>query len=450
MNPFSLSETNNPNYLASIVQLKNVRAHSNADRLNCVSIFGNNVIVSKEARDGDICVFIPVGCQISREFISWANGFESQLLNKDTTKKGYFDKHARVCPTKLRGELSEGYIIPILSLIQFLSQEKNISVDLSSCKVGTDFDTLAGSLFVNKYVVKKQNQPGAPGTKNSKKKQIDTLRDLLVPNQFRFHRDTLNGKKFGHLFNPDDLISITKKVHGSSAVFANVLLFNKVPKWKRFIAKLFKINIPDKTHAFVYSSRSVIKNNNPSTGYYGLDIWGQHAAEIQAKLPEGFTIYAEIAGYTGNGEAMIQKGYDYGCDKGKNKLFVYRVTYTDSAGQVLELDWTNLKDFCVLHGFETVPLYYFGKAGDCFKGLPKDDPNWHDKFVENIMQSYTDRQDDMCKTNVVEEGVCVRFEQRTEKPAFKFKGFNFLKKESDDLTKGEIDIESAESEQVTE
>lgn len=446
MNPFSLSESNNPNYLATIVELKNVRAHSNADRLNCVSIFGNNVIVSKEAKDGDICIFVPVGCQISREFISWSNGFESQLLNKDTLRKGYFDKHARVCPTKLRGELSEGYIIPILSLIQFLKEEKRVDVDLNDCKIGTDFDTLAGSIFVNKYVVKQQNQPGAPGTKNSKRKQIETLKDLLVPNQFRFHRDTLNGKKFGHLFHQDDFISVTKKIHGSSAVFANVLLFNKIPKWKKIVAKFFKIDIPDKHYSFVYSSRSVIKNNNPSAGYYGLDIWGQHAKEVQSKLPNGFTIYAEIAGYTGNGEAMIQKGYDYGCEKGKNQLFVYRVTYTDGAGQVLELDWINLQDFCKIHGFNPVPLYFLGKAGDCFKDLPKDDPNWSDKFVEKIMERYTDRKCDMCINNVVEEGVCVRFEQKTaEKHAFKFKGFNFLKKESDDLTKGEVDIESVES-----
>ena len=54
---FSLSENHNPNYVASVVKLSGVRKHSAADRLQCVSIFGNNVITSMDAKDGDLYVF---------------------------------------------------------------------------------------------------------------------------------------------------------------------------------------------------------------------------------------------------------------------------------------------------------------------------------------------------------------------------------------------------------
>lgn len=45
----------------------------------------------------------------------------------------------------------------------------------------------------------------------------------LVENQFRFHYDTVLIKKCPWVIKPNDIISITSKVHGTSGISADVL-----------------------------------------------------------------------------------------------------------------------------------------------------------------------------------------------------------------------------------
>lgn len=45
MERINKSKAHNPNYLAKIVRLENIRKHSNADKLNVVTIDFQNVII---------------------------------------------------------------------------------------------------------------------------------------------------------------------------------------------------------------------------------------------------------------------------------------------------------------------------------------------------------------------------------------------------------------------
>ena len=65
-------------------------------------------------------------------------------------------------------------------------------------------------------------------------------------------------KKCPHVIRPDDLISITAKIHGTSGISARVLCKQEL-NWKQKIAKWLtgeEFNIYDG----LYSSRTVIKN----------------------------------------------------------------------------------------------------------------------------------------------------------------------------------------------
>jgi len=105
-------------------------------------------------------------------------------------------------------------------------------------------------------------------------------------------------------------------IHNTSAVFANIPTLRPLKWWEKMLVKL-GINIDNKVYDIVYSSRTVIKNKyinlESNEGFYGEDIWKVVAKEIEHLIPKNWTIYAEILGFTPNGNS-IQKGYDYGCN----------------------------------------------------------------------------------------------------------------------------------------
>lgn len=55
-------------YCAYITTLKGLRKHNNADRLQCVEVFGQNVIVDLSYQEGQKVVFFPSDGQLSLEY----------------------------------------------------------------------------------------------------------------------------------------------------------------------------------------------------------------------------------------------------------------------------------------------------------------------------------------------------------------------------------------------
>jgi RNA ligase (TIGR02306 family) len=162
------SEASDPNYLASVISLKHIRPHTNADKLMLAIVFGNQVIVSKENYEGERMVYFPVESCISAAYLSWANMFDDVALNADPTKpKGYFSSKRRVKAVKLRGEASNGIVIPVKKIAEFFGVEESLFVD------GVSFDTFGDKLLVDKYIPKNnqtQGESGDPKNKKSKNK----------------------------------------------------------------------------------------------------------------------------------------------------------------------------------------------------------------------------------------------------------------------------------------
>ena len=100
-------------YCAYITTIKELRKHSNADRLQCATIFGNNVIVDLSYKEGQRVIFFPTDGQLSVEFANDNNLVRKKDENGNNIG-GYLDPEKRnITALKLRGEKSEGLVLPV-------------------------------------------------------------------------------------------------------------------------------------------------------------------------------------------------------------------------------------------------------------------------------------------------------------------------------------------------
>ena len=100
------------NYLSKIVNITTFRAHPNAEKLKCCTVDGFNIITGIDSEPG-LYVYFPALSQINGDFLSYANLYKHKELNKDPEQSGMFEDNGRVKAIKLRGEISEGFILPI-------------------------------------------------------------------------------------------------------------------------------------------------------------------------------------------------------------------------------------------------------------------------------------------------------------------------------------------------
>ena len=146
--------------LATIEQIKNVKPHPNADRLDLVTILGYQLITEKGLHNpGDVVVYIQPDTVLPEE--AWAEGYRK-----------YSPK--RVKAVKLRGEWSEGIVVKYDQLKHLLAaslffqspESPQVVVDMSKpvepCVdyIGTE---VSGLLNVTKY------EPPAPQDLSAKR-----------------------------------------------------------------------------------------------------------------------------------------------------------------------------------------------------------------------------------------------------------------------------------------
>lgn len=232
------------NYSATVVRLGPLTKHPNADKLQLANIFGNTVIVGLDDREGDLGVYFPIETQLSEEFCK-----ENDLIRrKDAAGKaagGMLADNRRVRAIKLRGIPSMGLWLDITAL-SYLG---------SLVDEGDTFEKIGDREICCKYVPK-GNMPGSgKKTKEGRKPR----KSRIIPDQFRFHFDTAQLGKNVHKISPTDLISLTWKMHGTSAICGNVLTKKKLGLLAR-LAKKIGINVSDNEYNYVYASRRVIKN----------------------------------------------------------------------------------------------------------------------------------------------------------------------------------------------
>lgn len=322
-------------------------------------------------------------------------------------------------------------------------------------EVGIEFDSVehdGKSFWVNKKYIPKNTRTQGTSNPNGKGKQPKGL-DKLIENQFRFHYDTTLIKKCPNVIHPNDLISITEKIHGTSGISAYVLCKQDL-NWKQKIAKWLTGEEFNK-YDYLYASRTVIKNQfynkNVTPGFYGCDVWAEADKIVKPCLSKGMTVYYEIVGFLPNG-GYIQKGYDYGCvppvgdekytHEKHFKVRIYRVTVTNVDGVVHEFSAREVQQWCARVGLTPVDEWYYGIAMDLYPDLNELE-HWNENFMQKLANDtrfYMERNSPSCDNKVPHEGIVIKIENMKSE-AFKLKCFKFLDKEGKELDKGETNIE---------
>lgn len=456
------SKKANVNYLAKVVELTEFTPHVNPEvtRLKVAHVDGFNILVGIDEKPGKF-VYFPTSCCINPQFLSFANLYKHGEMNVNPEKTGMFEDNGRVKAIKLKGQVSEGFLLPLQMLIDFVVSSTNVKFEEDDCPVGTEFDEVehnGKSFWINKkYVVHQQQGGGSAKDKRYDRRQKKLKKfNRVIDEQFHFHYSTEIFRRNPTFIQPDDLIHISDKWHGTSAIFAYVLCKHPLTLGEK-IAKLLTGNEFNK-YDYLYASRSVIKNANinkgVTPGFYGEgggDVWQIAFEYIKPYLIKGMTIYAEIVGFLPNGK-YVQKNYDYGCvmpkpgeeyTQGKHyKVMVYRITLTNVDGKVHEFSAREVRQWCEYNGLTPVIERYYGYARELYPNLVEDD-KWGENFIEalaNDKRFYMELPSPDCNSKAPHEGVVIKKEDM-KSHAVKLKSFAFINKEQSDLDKGEENIE---------
>lgn len=433
----SISKEANPNYLAKLVVLKGLKKHPNADKLQVAMIDFQQVITDMTAQENDVYVFFPLECVINHDFLSATNSFRHSHLNKivDDENCGFFEDKGRVKAVKLRGEKSMGYLVPAPVIQEFTGYE------FEDDDIGKEFDTIGKILMLKKYELPKG--ANMSDKKFGKKPRISRL----VDGQVYLHVDTEQLRKNIHKIGLHDEIAITYKLHGTSFWVSNVLGKKKLNLFYKFL-KFIGISIQETEYDYFYGSRKVVKNQyetQDTSHFYEYDLWGDIKEAVKDKIPKGFSLYGECVGFTKNG-GYIQMDYDYGCEPCQNKIYIYRITFTNADGIVSNLSTSQMVKYCERFGLDYVPLLYKGTLRELLDiedaDLPSDERDLNQLIIKTLEEEYTEKDCYICKNKVPEEGVVLKKESMFEFESYKLKSFSFLQKETELLDKGVIDLES--------
>jgi RNA ligase (TIGR02306 family) len=254
-----------------------------ADNIELVMVNGWMAITKKgEYKEGDLVV------------VATTDAVIPQKLSDDMGVTGYLRKGQRVRTVKLRGVYSECLIIPTKYIPGYGDQYYE----------GMDMMEKMG---ITKYEPPVKTVQLSVGGRKIKYHQN--------PN-FHVYYKFPNQKNVPDMFNDEDEVVITRKLHGTNARYG-IVRKKKLSLWDRV-----KMLFGNQWVAFeyVYGSHNVEKGSD-SQGFYDTDVWKTVADiyDIRNKLwdhvkdtyepyelTEGVVIYGEIYG------AGIQKNYEYG------------------------------------------------------------------------------------------------------------------------------------------
>ncbi len=443
-------------YKAYITRLKEVRKHKNADRLQMATLFGNDVVIGLDYKEGDLGIYFPSDGKLGKEFAE-VNNLVRKKDEFGNNIGGYLDPDKRhIRAIRLRDERSDGLWLPIKTLETF--------GDISKLKEGDTIDVFNGILICEKYVPYVKPRRNGPGNKVKGK-----IKTTQFPT-FKEHKDTEQLMYNLDRFKKGDTIYITLKLHGTSQRTGYLPKKREFKWYEKIIKKLFKIE-PKLEYDYVTGTRKVVLESfDKDTSFYGGDRFREtHHNFFKGKLHKGETVYYEVVGYT-DSDALImpevdnkklndkefvkqfgdKTKYTYGCYSNdeaeqlihekiikddfrlkamsdffnstfinyeqlnnypQNKIFVYRMTITNEDGHIVEYPTELVQRRCEEMGVKMVPIFekfiYTTKA----------------PFLKRV-EKHTDGIDPIGKTHI-REGVVVRIDNSPTFTALKNKSFQF-------------------------
>ena len=276
----------NQNSVCFIAKINEVKAIEGADNIELVVAGGWNAITKKgEFKEGDETI------------IATTDAVIPEKLSEEMGVANYLRKGTRVRTVKLRGVYSECLIIPM----KYLHGKTTMG----------DFDLKAGSDCMGFLGITKYEPP-------VKQIQLASGRKIKWRDNQNFHiyYKFPNLKNVDGMFTEEDLVEITRKIHGTNARYG-IVKKGKLSFWDK-VKKFLRIADEWIDYEYIYGSHNCEKGSD-SQGFYSTDVWRTVAEKYNIKeklwsyiknrnveVGEGIILYGEIYG------AGIQKNYDYG------------------------------------------------------------------------------------------------------------------------------------------
>ena len=409
-------------YCGYITTINHLRKHSNADRLQCTTVFGNNVILDLSYQEGQRVVFFPTDGQLSAEFANENNLVRKKDENGNNIG-GYLDPEKRnITALKLRGEKSEGLVLPIEVLSKYTNVDK--------LKDGDQITILNGHEICKKYIPNSKKRGGHGSSSGNISRNKKEEKEKVSYPFFVEHIDTAQLAYNQNAFKEGDICYITLKMHGTSARTANTIQVTK-KKAPKLLKTLFGMKDKEIIEYQPVSGTRRTTLRDYEGVWHGSDVFRKKYHDLfKDKLPKGMEVFYEIVGWVNERTTIMGKCsnklvkdkefsnqygketvFSYGCQTGQSDCYVYRMTMTNPDGYSVELPWEQVQAECERMGVKCVPTF------ERFLFT-----TWEDLMAR--VEKYYDGVDPVGKTHI-REGVVVRIDNRSKFTAYKHKNFYF-------------------------
>jgi RNA ligase (TIGR02306 family) len=276
----------NQNSVCFVARINEIKPIEGADNIELGVIGGWNCIIKKDSYKVDDLVVVAT-----------TDAVIPQELSDSMNVTNYLRKGQRVRTVKLRGVYSECLIIPI----KFAKEATGYA--------NTKFDEGEDMMDVLKIF---KYEPPAVQIQLASGRKLKYYQNQNFGIYYKFP----NSKNVKGMFNEEDVVEVSRKIHGTNARYG-IVKKNKLSIWDK-VKRLFG----DKwiEYEYVYGSHNVEKGSD-SQGFYDSDVWRTIADKYNIRerlwdllklskdiygIDSGIVIYGEIYG------PGIQKNYDYG------------------------------------------------------------------------------------------------------------------------------------------
>lgn len=467
-------------YCGYVVAIDKLRKHSNADRLQIATVFGNDVVVGLDVQVGQLMVYFPTDGQLGEEYCK-VNDLVRRKDENGNPAGGYLDPDKRnIKAIRLRGEKSDGMLAPLTSLAEFTK--------ISDLKVGDQITTLNGVEICKKYIPRRNHASGSHAGSVGKRAKAN-----FAPT-FYEHVDTAQLAYNLNAFKAGDIVELTLKMHGTSGRTGYLPLTKYKQSWLDKLLK--KPGKQYREYGYVTGTRRTVLDEKHTGGFYEDNEFRRVVATMfEGKLRKGEVAYYEIVGFVNpatpimpsvknskikNPEFTKQYGemtiFSYGCHPTPVKLmsvpedwdgsmcgvtvtqsapqfdvYVYRMTMVNDDGDVVEMSPDQMRIRCEQMGIKYVPVFerfiipencgevLTDKAGEVDYGVCSPG-----EFVLRKVEQYFDGPDPIGKTHI-REGVVARIVNRPDIAVYKHKNFSF--KVLEGIIKDEADAPDMEEAQ---
>ena len=293
-----------------VIKILDISEHTNAERLELATIKGWQCVVQKGVyKKGDLIVYIPIDSILPLQL-------EEIIFGEDSKVKL---SNSRVRSIKLRGEVSQGLVVPLVLL------------GVEGKKEGVD---LTKQLGITKYT---------PPTRSGSFSQGCSTKSTSNRN-FPKYTSITNIKNLPNKFCYDEFVYVSEKLHGTNSRFGNV----KTNVWWKKLLSLFGMH---SGYDFVFGSHNVVLPKSLLNKPKGTNVWVDAVSKykLQERIPKDTIIYGEIIG------DGVQANYSYGVGSNDRVLRLFDVKCNG--------EYLNVQDFykwCSDFGFKPVSLIWEG------------------------------------------------------------------------------------------